>query len=189
MKRSNKSINVFYMVLFTMLGVLMFISDIIFELIPNVHGVALFICVITLVYRAKALIPIFIYIMLNAVTSLVISAGYSFWWVPYLYIFPILWLLVMLIPKKASVKAKIALCTVFSGIHGLLFGLMYLPYQIVMYRLNYEMAVAWLVSGLGFDLIHMVSNIVMCSLLYPLYKSLIRLEASRQSKFTKKENE
>ncbi len=181
MKRS-KSFDIFGMVLYTILGVLLFVSDIIFEALPNVHGVALFICVITLVYRAKALIPIFIYIGLNAVTSLVISAGYSFWWVPYLYIFPILWLLVMLIPKKSSVKVKVALCTVFSALHGLLFGLMYLPYWVFMYSLNFEKAMAWLAAGLVFDVIHMVSNIVMCSLIYPLYKTLIKLEESRKAR-------
>jgi len=188
LKRS-KGINVFNMVLFTMLGVLLFVSDIVFELIPNVHGVALLICVITLVYRVKALIPIFIYVMLNAVTSLVVSAGYSFWWVPYLYIFPILWLLVMLIPKKSSVKVKVILCTVFSGLHGLLFGLMYLPFQSFMYGLDFKMSITWLAAGFGFDIIHMVGNVIMCSLIYPLYKALMRLEASRQSKYMKKENE
>ena len=177
------------MVLYTIFGVLLFISDIIFEVIPNVHGVALFICVITLVYRSRALIPIFIYIGLNAVSSLVISFGYSFWWVPYLYIFPVLWLLVMIIPKKATIKTKVILCTVFSGIHGLLFGLMYLPYQVFMHNLNFEMAMAWLVSGLVFDVVHMISNVAMCSLIYPLYKVLIRLEESRRAKFTEKENE
>ena len=187
--KNSKTFNIFNMVLFTMLGVLLYLSDIIFEVIPNVHGVALLICVITLVYRAKALIPIFIFITLNAVTSLLISGGYSFWWVPYLYIFPILWLLVMLIPKKAPIKVKVILCTVFSALHGLLFGLMYLPYQIVMYRLNFEMAMTWLASGLVFDVIHMVGNTVMCSLIYPLYKTLTRLEKSRQSKFARKENE
>lgn len=188
MKRNNSSY-IFSMVLYTMLGVMLFISDIIFEILPNVHGVALFICVLTLVYRAKALIPIFIYIGLNAVTSLVISAGYSFWWVPYLYIFPILWLLVMLIPKKATIKAKVILCTVFSGLHGLFFGLMYLPYWVFMYSLDFEKAMAWLATGLVFDIIHMVSNIAMCSLIYPLYKTLVRLESSRKAKFIKKENE
>ena len=54
------------MILFTMLGALLFVSDIVFELIPNVHGVALLICVITLVYRFKALISIFVYVGINA---------------------------------------------------------------------------------------------------------------------------
>ena len=187
--KSNNDSRIFNMVLYTIFGVLLFISDIIFEVIPNVHGVALLICMITLVYRSRALIPIFIYIGLNAVSSLVISFGYSFWWVPYLYIFPVLWLLVMIIPKKATIKTKVILCTVFSGIHGLLFGLMYLPYQVFMHNLNFERAMAWLVSGLVFDVVHMISNVAMCSLIYPLYKVLIRLEESRRAKFTEKENE
>ncbi|MBQ2736058.1 MAG: hypothetical protein IJF26_01345 [Clostridia bacterium] len=177
-----KKFNIFDMVLFTMFGVLLYLSDIVFELIPNVHGVALLICVITLVYRSRAIISILVYIMITMVTSLVVSAGHSLWWIPYIYIFPILWLLVMLIPKKASLKVKIALCTVFSGLHGLFFGVMYLPFQVIMYNLNLEMAIAWLSAGVIFDVIHMVGNIAMCSLIYPLYKTLIKLEESRQKK-------
>ena len=72
-----KKFNIFDMVLFTMFGVLLYLSDIVFELIPNVHGVALFICVITLVYRSRAIISILVYIMITMVTSLVVSAGHS----------------------------------------------------------------------------------------------------------------
>ena len=96
------------MILFTMLGALLFVSDIVFELIPNVHGVALLICVITLVYRFKALISIFVYVGINAVLSFILASGMTFWWIPYLYIFPILSLLVMLIPKKLSIKASVS---------------------------------------------------------------------------------
>ncbi len=177
-----KRLSIYDMVLFTMFGVLLFLSDIVFELIPNVHGVALFICVITLVYRARAIISIFVYVMITMVTSLVVSSGHSLWWIPYIYIFPILWLLVMLIPKNASLKMKIILCTVFSGLHGLFFGVMYLPFQVIMYNLNFEMAIAWFTTGLAFDVLHMIGNIAMCALIHPLYKTLIKLEESRQKK-------
>jgi len=170
------------MVLFTMFGVLLYLADIIFEFIPNVHGVALFICVITLVYRWKAIISVFVYITITAATSLIISAGHSLWWIPYIYIFPILWLLVMLIPKKLPIKIKVILCMIFSGLHGLLFGLMYLPYQILMYNLNFESAIAWLGMGLWYDVLHMVGNIIMCTLIYPLYNVLIKLEEKRIKK-------
>ncbi|MBQ8393368.1 MAG: hypothetical protein IJX51_06320 [Clostridia bacterium] len=184
-----KKINVFNMVIYTLFGVMLYLSDIIFEMIPNVHGVALLICVLSLVYRWKAIIPILIYVMITAITSLIVSAGYSLWWIPYIYIFPILWLLVTLIPKKANIKLKVALCIIFSGLHGLLFGLMYLPFQVMMYNLNFEMALAWLSAGLVFDIIHMVGNISLSTLIYPLYKTLTRLEKSRQSKFIKAKNE
>ena len=170
------------MILFTMLGALLFVSDIVFELIPNVHGVALLICVITLVYRFKALISIFVYVGINAVLSFILASGMTFWWIPYLYIFPILSLLVMLIPKKLSIKTKTVICMVISGLHGLLFGLMYLPFQVIMYNLNFEMALAWLGTGLVFDVIHMVSNIAMCTLVCPLYKTLVKLEEKRIKK-------
>jgi hypothetical protein len=88
----------------------------------------------------------------------------------------------MSIPKKAPLKVKIVLCTVFSALHGLFFGVLYMPFQIIMYNLNFEMTIAWLSAGVVFDVIHMVGNIAMCSLIYPLYKTLIRLEESREKK-------
>ena len=46
--------------IFAMLGTILFISKIIFEFLPNVHPIAMFIAVYTLVYRARALIPIYL---------------------------------------------------------------------------------------------------------------------------------
>ena len=88
----------------------------------------------------------------------------------------------MLIPKKASMRTKVILCMVFSGLHGLLFGLMYLPYEIILHNLNFDMAIAWLTMGFAFDIIHMVGNIAMCTVIYPLYKVLLKLEEKRIKK-------
>ena len=165
------------MVLFTMFGVLMFLSDILFEFIPNVHGVALFICVVTLVYRWRAIIPVAIYVMITAVSSLL--TGYTLWWIPYTYIFPILWLLVMLIPKKAPLRVKIVLSSVFMGLHGLAFGTLYAPFQMIMYDLSLEATLTWIALGFPFDLLHMVGNIAMSVLVYPIYRLLLKLDSKR----------
>lgn len=53
------------MVLFSMLGTLMFCSKIIMELLPNIHLLGMFTMVYTLVFRKKALYPIYIYVFLN----------------------------------------------------------------------------------------------------------------------------
>ena len=50
-----------YLIIFPMLGTIMFISKLIMEFLPNIHAVAMFIAVFTLVYRWKALIAIYVY--------------------------------------------------------------------------------------------------------------------------------
>ena len=52
------------MVIFAMLGTLMFCSKIILEVLPNIHLLGMLTMVYTIVYRRKALIPIYIYVFM-----------------------------------------------------------------------------------------------------------------------------
>ena len=67
------------MVTFAMLGTLMFCSKLAMEALPNIHLLGMLTMVYTLVYRKKALIPIYIYVILNGAFS-----GFNLWWVPYI---------------------------------------------------------------------------------------------------------
>ena len=86
--------------LFAMFGALMFISKLILEALPNVHMIAMFIVAFTVVYRVKALIPIYVFVFLTG-----IYGGFNLWWVPYLYIWTVLWAAVMLLPRKLPLSA------------------------------------------------------------------------------------
>lgn len=83
------------LVLFAMLGALMFCSRVIMALLPNIHLLGMLTMVCTIVFRAKGLIPVYIYVFLEG-----LFAGFSTWWLPYLYIWAILWGMTMLLPKK-----------------------------------------------------------------------------------------
>ena len=50
------------LIVFSMLGTIMFLSDLLMEALPNIHAIAMFIALFTLLYRWKALIPLYIYI-------------------------------------------------------------------------------------------------------------------------------
>ena len=65
------------MVVFAMLGTLMFVSKIAMEFLPNVHLLGALTMVYTIVYRKQALIPIYVYVFLNG-----LYAGFNLWWVP-----------------------------------------------------------------------------------------------------------
>ena len=90
------------MAVFSMLGALMFASKMLMEVAPNIHLLGVFTIAFTVVYRAKALYPIYIYVLLNG-----IFAGFGTWWIPYLYIWAVLWGITMLLPKKNKLKASL----------------------------------------------------------------------------------
>ena len=161
-------------IIFSMLGAIMFISKMIMEFLPNIHAVAIFIAVFTLVYRWKALIPIYIYVILTGLVN-----GFGTWWYPYIYIWAILWAFIMLIPKRLSIKKRAVISAILCGLHGLLYGILYAPFQALAFGLNFEGMIAWIVAGFPFDIVHMCGNIAMSVLILPLYNVMIKLENKR----------
>ena len=153
-----------------MLASIMFCSKIIMELLPNIHMLGMLTMTYTVVFRKKALIPIYLYVMMNGVYS-----GFSLWWVPYLYIWTILWGITMLIPKNLPKKAKYVVYSTVCCIHGLAFGILYAPAQALLFGFNFEQTVAWVIAGFPFDLIHGISNIFTGMLVIPLSELLNKL--------------
>ena len=166
----QKRITTKELIVFSMLGAIIFLSDLLMEALPNVHGVAMFIALFTLIYRSKALIPIYVFVFLNGV-----YAGFAQWWIPYLYIWTILWVLIMLSPEKASIKTKFVLSIIFCSLHGLLFGILYVPLQALMFGLSFKGMITWIAVGFPFDIIHMCGNFAMSFLIIPLYKIIKKI--------------
>ncbi len=156
--------------IYAMLGTLMFCSKIIMEAASNIHILGMLTMVYTIVYRAKALIPIYIYVFLNG-----LYAGFNQWWVPYLYIWTVLWGITMLLPRKMPLAVKSVVYPVVCCLHGLFFGTLYAPVQALLYNFNLEQTIAWIISGLSFDAIHAVSNMLMGLMVIPFSKLLTRL--------------
>lgn len=155
---------------FAMLGTIMFISKLVMEFLPNIHLVGILTIVYTLTYRVKALIPIYIFVLLNG-----IYFGFSLWWVPYLYIWTILWGAIMLLPKGMSDRTKGIACAIAAVLHGLLYGVLYAPAQALMFHLNFEQMIVWIIQGIPFDITHAAGNLVLSVLTIPLTKLLHRL--------------
>ena len=143
------------MVVFAMLGTLMFCSKIIMELLPNIHLLGMFTMVFTIVFRKKALVPIYVYVLLNGLYS-----GFNMWWIPYLYIWTVLWGATMLLPKKLPPKAAPIIYAVVCSLHGFLYGVIYAPAQALMFGLDFKGMITWIATGLPYDLIHGVSNFI-----------------------------
>ena len=146
-----------------MLGTLMFCSKLIMEILPNIHLLGMFTMVYTIVFRKKALFPIYIYVMLNG-----LYAGFNLWWVPYLYIWTILWAITMLLPKNMPKKFACIVYPLVCGLHGLAFGILYAPAQAWMFGLNFEQMITWVLAGSPFDIVHCVGNLIAGTLVLPL---------------------
>lgn len=159
------------MTLFAMLGALMYASKVIMEVAPNVHLLSMFTIAFTIVYRKKALYPIYIYVLLNG-----LFCGFSTWWIPYLYIWTVLWGVVMLLPKKMPKKIKPIVYMVVCSAHGFLFGTLYAPAQALLYGLNFKGMIAWIIAGLPWDCIHGISNFFCGMLIMPVVSILTILE-------------
>ena len=158
-------------VIFGMLGAVMYASKIIMEAIPNVHLLGVFTIAFTIVYRRKALYPIYTYVLINGILS-----GFSTWWIPYLYLWTVLWGVTMLLPKKMPGKIKTIVYMIVNACHGFLFGTLYAPAQAILFGLSFDGMVAWIIAGLPFDFIHGVSNFFCGMLIVPIASLLLKLE-------------
>ncbi len=158
------------MVVFAMLGTVMFCSKIIMEVLPNIHLLGMFTMVFTIVFRKKALIPIYVYIMING-----LYAGFSFWWIPYLYIWTVLWAITMILPKRMPKWLKCIVYPAVCAFHGLAYGALYAPAQALMFGMNFQQTLAWIVAGFPFDVAHSVGNLAAGLLIVPLSEVLERL--------------
>lgn len=159
---------------FGMLGGIMYASKLIMELIPNVHLLGVFTIAYTVVYRKKALYPIYTYVILNG-----ILCGFAAWWVPYLYLWTLLWGVVMLLPKHIPKKVQPVVYMSVCAAHGFLFGTLYAPAQALLYGLNLKGMIAWIVAGLPWDAVHGVSNFFCGILIVPIITVLGYAEQNR----------
>lgn len=149
----------------------MYASKVIMEVAPNVHLLSVFTVAFTVVYRKKALYPIYIYVLLNGM-----FCGFATWWIPYLYIWTVLWGIVMLLPKKMPKKVRYIVYMVVCSLHGFLFGTLYAPAQAILYGLDFQGMIAWIIAGLPWDCIHGVSNFFCGMLIMPIVSILRMLE-------------
>lgn len=141
----------------------MYASKLIMEMLPNVHLLGVFVIAFTVVYRKKALYPIYTYVLLNGVLC-----GFAAWWIPYLYLWTVLWGAVMLLPKRMPRKIRPIVYMTVCAMHGFLFGTLYAPAQAILYGLSFKGMIAWIIAGLPFDCIHGISNFFCGMLIMPI---------------------
>ena len=150
-----------------MLGAIMFCSKIVMDALPNIHLIGALTMIYTIVYRKKALYPIYIFAIITG-----LYGGFGLWWIPYLYIWTVLWVAIMILPKNMPKKVAPIVYIAVCSLHGFAYGVLYAPAQAIMFGLNFDSMLAWIAAGLPFDVIHGISNLCCGVLIVPLVKLL-----------------
>jgi energy-coupling factor transport system substrate-specific component len=171
-KRSQALLTVREIAVFAMLGSLMMVSDIIMNILPNIHLVGVMIVTFTAVYRRKALYPIYIYVFLIGLFE-----GFGLWWLPYLYIWTVLWALAMLIPRRTPRWLAPILYALVCGLHGFAFGFLWIPSQMLLLHFSFEQALIWWMTGfVTADIPHGIGNLIGSVLILPLVALIRKLD-------------
>lgn len=151
-----------------MLSAILLVVQVVIGFIPNVELVSLLIIIYTLVLKKKVLYIISIFVFLQGLIY-----GFGLWWINYLYVWFILALITYIFRKEISP----IIWALISGFFGLAFGILCsIPYFFIglsggTIESGINMAIAYVISGIPFDLIHGVSNFFVALVLFkPLYK-------------------
>lgn len=154
-----------------MLGAVMYASKMLMEFLPNIHLIGVFVVALTVVYRWKALYPLYTFVLIQG-----LFGGFGIWWVPYLYIWTILWGVTMLLPRNMPQKVSPFVYMAVCSLHGFLYGTLYAPFQAVAFGLNFKGMISWIIAGLPYDCIHGISNLICGALIVPMIVLLRKAE-------------
>lgn len=154
------------LVVLALLGALLFVAQIALASIPNVEVVSLLIYLYAKIYGKKALVPVYIFVLLEGLLY-----GFTIWWVTYLYVWAILVFLSIITKHESSTFV----CAAVTSLFGLSFGLLCtIPTLIIG---GPGAAVTFFINGLPFDIAHFAGNLTAALVLYyPLYSLMRRLQ-------------
>lgn len=154
------------LVLYALLGTLMFALKMAFAALPNIEPVSLLVIVYTLAFGRRALWSIYLYVLLE-----LLAWGVSLWTLNYLYVWLVLFALTCLFRRMQTPLGW----AVLAGMFGLCFGLLCAPVYWI--SGGWAFALSWWISGIPYDMLHGVGNFFMVLLLYrPCYQALQRLK-------------
>ena len=146
------------------------ISKIALDFIPNVELVTLLFIIYTLFFGRNTYLVAIGFVVIECFLK-----GVNVWTLMYLYVWPLLITIVYLADKK---KAGHIFYSILSGLFGLFFGLFCSIPNLFIGGLN--MAITWWIAGIPYDIIHCVSNFLICLVLFkPLNTAMKRIIGSR----------
>lgn len=170
MRANDRSISVLEIVIYPLLASLTAGLQIAMEWIPNVHFTGLLVMLMTLLFRKRAILPILIYVFLMGLRH-----SFSVMWLPNLYLWPMLYLVTLFLPRDVTRRSARILYPVVCGLFGLLYGTLYSPVWALTFHLDWQGIGLWILQGIPYDLIHGAGNFCAALLLCPLHRRLFPL--------------
>jgi hypothetical protein len=133
--------------------------------LPNVELISLLVVIYALLFGKDTFIVVTIFSLTEGLLW-----GFGLWWVGYLYVWPLLCLIVILL--KRFIKEEFFIWAVVSGVFGLVFGALF---AIAYLPIDPAYALAYWIAGLPWDVWHAGWNFVLMVLVgKPVYKILRR---------------
>ena len=162
---------------FALFAALMFLLRYSLQVIPSIHPLAMLMASFTLVWRVRALIPIYLYVAIE-----MIIGGFAFMGWLYLYAWFPLWAAILfwgfMFDRRPDMKQrnKALLLMLTCAAHGMLFGTLSAPLHVLMFGpRSWQAFVAYIAAGLWFDAVHAVGNFAIASLILPMVALLEKL--------------
>ena len=143
--------------------------------LPNIELTTFWLILFTLYFGRKILLVIPVFILIEGCIY-----GFGLWWVMYLYMWPLLVLLVWILKKHGSVW----FFSTLSGLFGLFFGFFCaIPYVVIGawdggIKNGLYAGFTWWVAGIPWDIVHGVGNFVLMLVLYhPMRRVMERMKS------------
>lgn len=146
------------------------VSKVALAQIPNVELTSFWVIMFTLYFGTRIFYVIPVFILIEGMMY-----GFGLWWIMYLYAWPMLALVVLLLRKMNTAWDW----SFVSGMFGLLFGfLCAIPY---IFTSGFAGAVAWWIAGIPWDFVHGMANFVIMLVLYKPMKLVMSKMQNVQS--------
>ena len=127
--------------------------------IPNVEIVSFMILVFCVYFGKKTFISVAAFVVIEGLLY-----GFNIYWFGYVYIWPLLCVLGLIIRKRASLFSLTMLTTLFGLFYGFLFSFVYIFAGSTNPSIGF--ALTWWMSGIPYDLIHGAGNFAVMMCLY-----------------------
>lgn len=138
------------------------VSKVVLAQVPNVELTSFWIIMFTLYFGPRIFYVIPVFILIEG-----LMYGFGLWWIMYLYAWPMLVVVVLLLRKLNTAWDW----GFISGLFGLSFGfLCAIPY---IFTSGLAGAVAWWIAGIPWDLVHGIANFAIMLVLYKPIKHVM----------------
>lgn len=145
-------------------------SKAVLEFLPNVELVSLLVILFTLAYGKEVFLIIAVFNLFEF-----IQWGFGTWWVSYLYVWPFLAFITLLL--KRLIREEFLIWSVVSGMFGLAFGSLF---AIAYIPIDRAYALSYWIGGLPWDVWHGIWNFILMMILgKPVYGLLKKVGAGK----------